>query len=319
MKMYIHKKSVDAFYVAFASFNIALSYFLIEYNLNQRGNIQIEFLDMFLNWLRSSAILFCAVITAALFLMILNWKALKRSLRFSSGVFEDASIFFVSTMPILAKYWIIIGSLGLSIFMIDNPIKNNYLKFNDNSNFYIILINILTVFLVSFIGYLSHRLMHSSIAWPLHRIHHESRSFNILTKFRFNPFELIVIIPLGCLFLLEADKIFAVKLYYSWRIFHEVAIHSHYAWRFSTFLGFVIVSANDHRNHHSRHMQLSTGQNFSTDFIFWDRLFMTYKISNSKFFPIGLNGVGLMNRFIYIRMLFDLKEFIIRLYKSFIK
>ena len=313
MTDHFKKISIDIIYFIVALINIIVIFYFIQSDFNQVERGQSELIDRFIQWLRSSAILFLCLINAVLFLMVINQKKFVRSLRFNSGFFEDLFLFCMGAMPILAKYWIIIGSLGLSIFFSDFVFFNYSFKFEKINIFYFIPIAVVTILSISVIGYFSHRLMHKSIIWPLHRIHHESKSFNILTKFRFNPFELIIIIPIGFFFFLNLDGFLVVKLYYSWRLFHEIVIHSHYPWRFTSFLRFIIVSANDHRNHQSRDIQLLGGQNFSVDFIFWDRLFGTYKISQSNFFPIGINNFSKSGRSILFCLIYDLWDFLIRL------
>ena len=84
----------------------------------------------------------------------------------------------------------------------------------------IIVSSVIFYFVSTFIGYWQHRLMHWRWFWQLHRFHHATPDFNILSNFRANPAEAITVLPgMGTLFFLKVPD---ASLFATFLLFGQV-------------------------------------------------------------------------------------------------
>jgi sterol desaturase/sphingolipid hydroxylase (fatty acid hydroxylase superfamily) len=126
--------------------------------------------------------------------------------------------------------------------------------------------------------YCWHRSMHTlPLAWRFHRLHHEDRSMNVSTAYRFHPIEIIIstIPKLSLIWLLGIPSNFV--LIYELVFTVIVALHhSNVAIPASIdrILARAIVTPNYHRIHHSQ-VVAETNSNYGSVFTWWDRLFHT--------------------------------------------
>lgn len=125
------------------------------------------------------------------------------------------------------------------------------------------------------IYYVDHRSTHTfDLLWTSHRVHHQTRAFNLLTGLRMSvvgpllgyPFRL----PLSLLgvspeLYLSVDLIHALLTYFS---------HARYVGKLGPLEWFLNTPAH-HRVHHSV-APAHFGKNYGGVFLFWDRLLGTY-------------------------------------------
>ena len=137
---------------------------------------------------------------------------------------------------------------------------------------------IIAIFLLDFITYVLHRVMHFvPIFWQVHQVHHSVTEMNASTQFRQHPLALIttVAMQLPLLWILGIPGI-------SWVIyaFFSLAVE---LWHHSTlrlpvradrWLGFILVTPRFHRTHHHFERRFHDS-NYGSVFPIWDRLLGT--------------------------------------------
>jgi sterol desaturase/sphingolipid hydroxylase (fatty acid hydroxylase superfamily) len=128
--------------------------------------------------------------------------------------------------------------------------------------------------------YAQHRAMHEWPAlWRLHRVHHSDVEFDVTTALRFHPAELLLsqLYKLSLYALLGAPWVAVVAF--------EILLSAGALWthanlrlapRLSAALGWLLVTPDLHRVHHSVHVD-ETHRNYGTLLSLWDRLFASYR------------------------------------------
>lgn len=127
-----------------------------------------------------------------------------------------------------------------------------------------------------YIGYWRHRLEHSRVLWPAHAVHHSDRELSWFSLNRMHPINRLSTVTIdGAVLALFGFPIAAVVanafLRNAWGYF----IHADLRWTLGP-VGNVLVSPSAHRWHHGRR---TANRNFSTVFVWWDRLHGTYVAS----------------------------------------
>jgi sterol desaturase/sphingolipid hydroxylase (fatty acid hydroxylase superfamily) len=151
---------------------------------------------------------------------------------------------------------------------------------------------VLGVALFDMVNYWFHRLAHKTpFLWRFHRVHHSDTSMDASTNFRSHPLELLLyfgtasIVAAGIfgLDLLALGLFFLVSTPF---FFMEHSNLRCPTWVDKTF-GLVFTTPNIHKVHHEQDQHF-TDSNFSDIFIFWDRLFGTYKYKLPHEVKVGL-------------------------------
>lgn len=136
------------------------------------------------------------------------------------------------------------------------------------------------IILLDFVGYWAHRLIHKShLFWRLHRVHHSDTKMDSSTSFRVHPFEVLLdnasIIFGGIIFGLDINIIVL-----RWIIYMPLFIVHHTSYKFpdwiDSYFGKFFITPNFHKIHHHQNQEY-TDSNYGNIFIFWDKLFGTYK------------------------------------------
>jgi len=169
---------------------------------------------------------------------------------------------------------ILIGSIFVIIF--DGVAKNKIGLLNHLELPYILKI-LVGIIVIDFISYWTHRLYHKwHLLWRLHRVHHSDTKMDSSTAFRAHPFDVFLdngsVIIAGIAFGLDINIIVL-----RWIIF-----------------GKVFVTPNFHKVHHHQD-QIYTDSNYGNVFIFWDKLFGTFKelpVDNIKYGLIEFEGTN---------------------------
>jgi len=138
---------------------------------------------------------------------------------------------------------------------------------------------IFTVIFLDWMIYYIHRVYHSvPLLWKIHRLHHTDVEVDVTTGLRFHPLEILLttLLEAMVIYLLGAS-IYGVFVFQIWLGISTLFNHSNI--RIPAFLEnilrWVIVTPDMHRVHHSS-VPSETNSNFSFNFSWWDRLFMTY-------------------------------------------
>ncbi|MFZ9387267.1 MAG: sterol desaturase family protein [Chitinophagaceae bacterium] len=139
---------------------------------------------------------------------------------------------------------------------------------------------ILGVMCFDLTSYWFHRLAHKSpLLWRLHRVHHSDTSMDTSTFFRGHPLEVLVFGTsnvIACiLFGLDLP---ILGVYLVVQLPFLVAQHANFQLpeRMDKILRKLFITPNIHKVHHDQN-QYYTDSNFADIFVFWDKLFGTYK------------------------------------------
>ena len=162
----------------------------------------------------------------------------------------------------------------------------------------------LAVFLVDFLGYWRHRLMHSGYLWPFHTIHHSSKQIDWLSTERVHPVDhyIIVFLNMTLLTALFADP-YVASTEMLLRRGYGLFIHSNVRISYGI-LDYVFSGPLFHRWHHSDSEWMKK-KNYATFFSLFDLIFGTFYLPKEKQDPktFGFYGgeltKGLVGQTIY--------------------
>ncbi|MES2489965.1 MAG: sterol desaturase family protein [Pseudomonadota bacterium] len=157
-----------------------------------------------------------------------------------------------------------------------------------------VFIALFSVLVLDVWHYFFHRLMHSwGWLWRMHRVHHSDRDFDLTTGLRFHPLEgalttawmLAPALILGMpWYALMTNAILTLTVDYFTHANAELPP------RLELWARYLLVTPSLHRIHHSV-LAPEDRYNYSTTFIFWDRLFGTYKSRSAQKGAAPLTGV----------------------------
>ena len=151
---------------------------------------------------------------------------------------------------------------------------------------------ILGIAMIDMVSYWFHRMSHRvPLLWRFHRVHHSDTSMDTSTYFRAHPLEIFFWFGTSNII---AASIFGLDLF-TLGVYYLIAtpffIIEHANLRFPRWIdktfGLVFITPNIHRVHHEKGQHL-TDSNYADIFIFWDRLFGTYKYKPAEELQIGL-------------------------------
>ena len=196
------------------------------------------------------------------------------------GIFKRKMAHLLHGIPLQAGYMFMNFSLAfLVVGGIEWINKNNIGLFNQIHIPYGLKV-ILGVLSIDLVAYWFHRSYHTiPLFWRLHRVHHSDTNMDSGTYFRFHPLDWLLdnSASLVAAFIFGLDiTIIAFDFFLFLPLF--IAQHTSFtfpAW-FDNTIGKVIVSPNFHKVHHHQE-QVFTDSNYGNIFIFWDKLFGTYK------------------------------------------
>ena len=142
-----------------------------------------------------------------------------------------------------------------------------------------VIAGILAFLILDIYMYFWHRMMHRlPLAWRFHRVHHTDRSMNVSTAYRFHAIEIISssIPKLALIWWLGISGNF-ILIY---ELVFTVIVGLHHSnlrlpESLDRLLAYVILTPHYHRIHHSQ-LVAETNSNYSSVFIWWDRIFGTY-------------------------------------------
>ena len=128
--------------------------------------------------------------------------------------------------------------------------------------------------------YFQHRLFHAfTPLWKFHRMHHSDGDYDASTGLRFHPVSILIssVIKFGLVLLLGPP---ATAVLLSEVLLNASSIFNHSNWRLSAKLDSALrsflVTPDVHRIHHSMSKD-EHNCNFGFNFLWWDKIFGTYK------------------------------------------
>lgn len=142
---------------------------------------------------------------------------------------------------------------------------------------------LIALFIIDFIGYWRHRMMHSRWLWPIHAVHHCSKRLDWLSTERFHVLNYAITltintIPTQLLFGPEVALLGAML-----RRFYNFLIHANVRMDFGI-ANYVFVSPRFHHWHHSVDKE-AADKNYCTFFSFIDWTFGTFYLPGDKRYP----------------------------------
>ena len=146
------------------------------------------------------------------------------------------------------------------------------------------------------VSYGWHRANHRvPFLWRMHRVHHSDPSFTVSTGVRFHPAELVLALPvrLAAVVLLGAPVV-GVLVFEAVFTLANLLEHGdiNVPRAVEPVLGHVVVTPALHRRHHTK-LGSDRDSNFGTIFVVWDRVFATYRASDStRQIETGLAGLA---------------------------
>lgn len=147
---------------------------------------------------------------------------------------------------------------------------------------------LLAVAASDFVGYWRHRLMHTSVLWPVHAVHHSDTAVTWTTLARFHPINRLITVALNAAVLTLLGMPPAITgLSAIVRHFHGYYVHADLGWRHGC-LRHVLVSPVMHRWHHVREVE-GYGSNFATIFSLFDLIFGTFHVPAGKVPDLGVS------------------------------
>jgi sterol desaturase/sphingolipid hydroxylase (fatty acid hydroxylase superfamily) len=201
-------------------------------------------------------------------------------------LFSNVASLFKRAPHLLNSIFLQIGYILLNFGLATLVVKalnwtdaNNFGLFNIIHIPYYVKV-IFGVLCIDFVNYWAHRLNHTwELFWRLHRVHHSDTVMDSSTTYRFHPFDALLdnfaSVVAALIFGLDGSiLVFWLILYMPLLVLH----HTNFImpkWFDNTF-GKIIVSPNFHKIHHHQEQEF-TDSNYGLMFIFWDKLFKTFK------------------------------------------
>ncbi len=208
--------------------------------------------------------------------------------------FNLANLYAKTFLWDLLSFGIVIAGLGFyfsnaftfGLHSVTNSFSS-FLKFDYLLNLPLELKIPIAILLYDFLSYWRHRFFHShKIWWQAHSFHHSATHLNPISGFRSHPIQnlysnLFVGIPLLIIF---GFDIFSLLPVYLLSNISNFFTHG----RIDTSLGWIgrniLVTPRYHHLHHA--IAGSTHCNFGDIFVFWDKLFGTYRAPNVSIYEI---------------------------------
>jgi sterol desaturase/sphingolipid hydroxylase (fatty acid hydroxylase superfamily) len=218
-------------------------------------------------------------------LLVLGWSksSLNRLINKPSGSAKSDLWAFLLSLSKVYELIVLLASAGIFYFI--SSLFVHYLNLDlgakiDNQWGLFTLLFIVT----DLKHYLSHRFMHLNPFWELHAYHHSAEEFNMITTTRGHFTEAGFKYAFTGLFLAIfgsnsenfGSLAYIVFLVIIFRELYEYFLHSDVNWRLGFIGKYILIHPIAHKLHHSIN-PADYNKNYSTFFIWWDKIFGTYK------------------------------------------
>ena len=161
----------------------------------------------------------------------------------------------------------------------------------------------------TFFDYWTHRLDHTYFFWPLHRFHHSTRDFCVITSLRSHPAAFtgtfIINVPMAILGAPVSAMIEVNLIVMTIGLFIHSGIDSNWGW----FGRWIIQSPNHHRLHHILDYKSNGVGHFAIAPI-WDHLFGTWKGEADQTLAIGVDTPYRHGYLFFIDLFRDYYDFV---------
>lgn len=140
---------------------------------------------------------------------------------------------------------------------------------------------LLAVLLLDLWMYIWHMMNHKiPILWRFHKLHHSDRQMDVTTASRFHVGEIVISsllrVPVIVLLGVQLHELLVYELFmFAVVQFHHADIRLNDT--VERVLSKIIVTPNVHKIHHSE-WQPETDSNYGSMFVFWDKLFRTFRL-----------------------------------------
>lgn len=152
---------------------------------------------------------------------------------------------------------------------------------------------LLTILIIDLWMYFWHRINHEvSFLWRFHNVHHSDPAMDVTSSSRFHFMELIfselIRIPI---FLILGFKLQHIAFYNAIMMLNVLFHHSNLniGEPLDKIYRLLFASPFLHKIHHSSQME-ETNSNYGTLFSFWDRMFGSFRMTDTEKITIGLDG-----------------------------
>ena len=200
----------------------------------------------------------------------------RRRERYSIGV-RWVSNFALLAMELLLAWLLLPGGLVLLAFYAQEQGWGLLSLIADGSW---LLIAVISVLLLDLVKYWEHRLLHrSSWLWRAHVVHHADLDVDFTTTLRHHTFEVLFSVVIGALAVVSLGlSPLGVFIFSVLAAIVTVMSHANMKWNtdLDRVLRMLIVTRDAHAVHHSA-LKKETDANFGVVFLWWDRLFGTYR------------------------------------------
>lgn len=140
----------------------------------------------------------------------------------------------------------------------------------------VLVLALISIVANDFLGYWSHRLMHTKWVWPTHAAHHSDTYVNGFTTFRVHYLEVVLVMASQMLFLTWLGLPEMLPVVAIFHMVHNVYVHQDLDWGHGP-LRHLIASPRYHRWHHAD-VPEAHGKNLANVIPLWDVLFGTYYV-----------------------------------------
>ncbi len=150
---------------------------------------------------------------------------------------------------------------------------------------------VLFAFVWSFFDYWNHRVQHTRLLWPLHRMHHSATTLTLFTSHRSNPFLLLFepFVRVWPYIILLPEPMYLI-MFGTFNYIYQLLVHSNLRSDWGWFGRWILISPAAHRIHHSNNPD-HYGRNLSVAVI-WDRMFGTWIEPEAKPLTLGVKEAG---------------------------
>lgn len=204
----------------------------------------------------------------------------------SKSTVNDLYCYFFSITK-LFEFFSFIFTFGIFYFVISLIVKTI------NFDITLIIPNkilqfIFVMILSDFVDYVRHRFNHLKHFWELHAYHHSATEFNLITTSRGSIFEAAFnSIFYALVFIIVGASFEPIIFFVITREWYVHMLHSNVKWDLGLLGKFIFISPLDHQLHHSIEKE-DYDKNFGLIFVWWDKIFGTYKRNVNRDITYGI-------------------------------
>ena len=190
---------------------------------------------------------------------------------------EDSIYYLIDeySWKILLQFITVVTQV-FSLFYIYSLLKN-FTFFNAKINISNPILNFILFFILrDLTKYFFHRLLHNSVLWKLHKVHHSTENLNWMSQFRVHWAESFIFNIVNCwVFIFMNVSEYNLIIVQILECQLTFIAHANIKFKYWPFQGY-LNNTLTHHWHHAKQSVYSGGQNFGAILIIWDRILNTY-------------------------------------------